>query len=203
LSGAVATLEVEGRMARLVVDGAPGNVMGRTFFEGLARIAREVLPELDVDGMIVMGRGRHFSSGADVAELRRSLRESEEDSRRMLRDNVDAFCALETCRFPVVAAISGCCLGSGLELALACHRRVMASNAILAFPEVEHGIMPGCGGTVRLTSLLGASKAMELILTGRALSAEEALQAGLVESVTARTELLVQAERLALGAGWS
>ncbi len=200
MSGAVATMEISGRVARLVLDCPQGNEMGRDLFDGLGRFVREVLPALDVDGMIVMGRGRHFSSGADVAELRSRVSGSgDAGARRMLLDNVGTFSAIEACRYPVVAAISGCCLGSGLELALACHYRLAARGALLALPEVEHGLMPGCGGTVRLAALVGRARAMEMILTGRALTAEEALAEGLVDHVTGRHDLLATAERIVQG----
>jgi enoyl-CoA hydratase len=115
---------------------------------------------------------------------------------RSLLDNSDSFSALPALPFPVVAAIQGCCLGSGLELALACHFRVAAKNAVLGLPEAGFGLMPGCGGTVRLTRLAGYQKAMRYILTGESLLAEDALKEGIVDAVVDKEELEGAAKRI-------
>jgi len=172
--------------------------MDSALFAELRRIASVELPRLDVVGLVVLGRGRHFSSGADVEEILASLAEVDEaTAAEQLRGNVAAVDALGRCPFPVVAAISGCCFGSAFELALGCHYRIAARNALLALPEVQHGLMPGCGGTIRLPMLVGRGRAMSLILTGRALSAEEALGMGAVDHLVDRAALLATAEQLA------
>jgi len=95
----------------------------------------------------------------------------------------------------VVAAISGCCLGAGLELALACHYRVSAPSAVFSLPEATFGLMPGCGGTVRLPALVGVGRAIELSLSGRTIGADEALACGLVDMVVEKKALLSTAVR--------
>jgi len=198
MSGAGITLERRGDLAHLVLDRPPRNAMDSALFAELRRIATEELPRLDVVGLVVLGRGRHFSSGADVEEILASLAEVDEATAlEALRGNRAAVDALGQCPFPVVAAVSGCCFGSALELALGCHVRIAARNALLAMPEVQHGLMPGCGGTIRLPLLVGRGRAMSLILTGRALSAEEALDVGAVDQVVDRAALVAAAESFA------
>ena len=96
----------------------------------------------------------------------------------------------------VVAAIGGCCLGAGLELALACHYRVCATNATLGFPESSFGLMPGCGGTIRLPALVGRAAAMRMILDAQSVRAEEARAMGLVDVVVHKRELTRSAAAL-------
>ena len=171
--------------------------MDRRFFEALSELAATEFPKLEADGLIVYGQGRHFSSGADVGELvARLAGEGSEAGARFLAESTLGFHALSELPFPVVAAVGGCCFGSALELALACHYRVAARNAIFALPETTFGLMPGVGGTVRLPKLVGVGKAIEIILTGRALLAEEARTIGLVDLVVHRRRLLESAARL-------
>jgi enoyl-CoA hydratase/carnithine racemase len=169
--------------------------MGRGFFEALERVVTEELPRLNPRGVVVRGEGRHFSSGADVETLRQDLLgPGSEDAQEGLLRASFVLQALSDLRFPVVAAIGGVCLGSGLELALACHSRVAASNAVFSLPETSFGLMPGCGGTQRLPALTGLATAVEWILTGRMVTAEEALQSGLVDLVVDRREVVKAAE---------
>lgn len=179
------------RIAHLVLNAPPRNEMNRCFFDALLPLLTEVLPKLDVDGVMVHGSGRHFSSGADVEELKDSLRGphprwNPSDLLRTTR----AFQTLEDLPIPVVAAISGCCFGSAAELAIACDIRIAVGNALIALPETSFGLLPGCGGTIRLGELVGCGRAAELILSGRILSAQAAEQIGLVDLVVEKTELL-------------
>jgi enoyl-CoA hydratase/carnithine racemase len=98
---------------------------------------------------------------------------------------------------PVLAAINGLALGGGMELALACHMRIMAERARLAQPEINLGIIPGWGGTQRLPQMVGLAKARELILTGQSISAQEALRLNLVNQIVPRKEVLKTARELA------
>jgi len=191
------TLVPEGPVATLLLDAPPGNPTDRAFFEALGHLVRDVLPGLAVDGLVVRGRGRHFSSGADVDELRSRVVEGPaEPVLDALAAHASALSALEDLPYPVVAAIDGCCLGSGLELALACRARVATERALLGLPEVTFGLMPGCGGTVRLPARVGLGAAIDLALTGRFVEAPEALRLGLVDAVVARDRLDDAARRL-------
>ena len=189
--------ESEG-IAILTVCAPPRNEMTLAFFRALADLRREVFPRLAVRGVVVHGEGRHFSSGADLAELRAILAARSDEAEALLRDNHLSFQALESLPFPVVAAIGGCCLGAGLELALACHARIAAPRAVFALPEVSFGLMPGCGGTVRLPRLVGPSKAAELILSGRTFLADEAREIGLVDRIVDRKDLVAAAREFIL-----
>ena len=176
------TLETRDDIATLYLDAPPKNEMTGAFFEEFNEMAGDVLPRLGNRGIVVRGRGRHFSSGADVEALRRG------ELHRFLR-NREGFSNLEGLPCPVVAAVDGACFGSGLELALACHLRVATPSALLGLPEVTFGLMPGCGGTIRLRETIGLGPALDLVLTGRFLSAREALEVGLVDAVVPRGEL--------------
>jgi enoyl-CoA hydratase len=190
------SLERAGGLATLFLDTPPKNQMDRAFFEELDRLVREVLPRLGVTGLVIRGRGRHFSSGADVAQLKQAADPVTEMERGFLGANASAMRTLEALPYPVVAAIDGACLGSGLELALSCHSRIATPSALLGLPELSFGLIPGCGGTIRLAELVGRGRAIELVLSGRFLSSDEALEAGLVDAVVPRAELQQAAERL-------
>jgi enoyl-CoA hydratase len=154
------------------------------------------LQELDADDAvrcIVLGGGeRAFAAGADVAELAAATPIELYESRR-----IDRWDAIRAVRTPLVAAVSGYCLGGGCELAMACDLVVASETAQFGQPEINLGVMPGAGGTQRLTHAVGKALAMDVILGGRFLSAEEALRAGLVARVVAREAWLDEAKRAA------
>lgn len=191
------TLDARGPIATLVLDAPPNNRTDRAFFAALGTLVADVLPRLDVAGLVIRGAGRHFSSGADVDELRARVAAGPADAvRDELVAHAAALTALERLPYPVVAAIDGCCLGSGLELALACRARVATDRALLGLPESTFGLMPGCGGTVRLPALVGRGPAMDLALTGRFVDAPEAAALGLVDAVVPRAGLDEAARRM-------
>jgi enoyl-CoA hydratase/carnithine racemase len=176
------TLNVENGVARLALNRPPRNVMTAEVFGEISRLVGDVLPGLDVRGMVVKGSGRHFSSGADIEEIRGKLTALDgKEETDFLQGNVETLLALERLPYPVVAAVRGCCFGVGLELALACRWRVASPRAVFAMPEVSYGLIPGCGGTVRLREIAGTGRAVELILTGRLFGAGEALELGVVD----------------------
>lgn len=190
-------LERTGAIAHLVLGPPPRNEIDGRFLDAFLRLTEDTLPGLDAQGLIVHGCGRHFSSGANIEELRGRLAgDAPARGEGLLAETTLAYQALTALPFPVVAAISGCCFGSALELALACHHRIAARNALFALPETTFDLMPGCGGTVRLPKLTGLGKAIELILTGRSLLADEAREIGLVTLVVDRSDLLETAGRL-------
>jgi enoyl-CoA hydratase len=156
------------------------------------------LVELDRDGdircIVLGGSERVFAAGADIAELARSSAIDLYYQRRVER--WDAISGLWT---PLVAAVSGYCLGGGCELAMACDLIVASETAQFGQPETGVGVIPGAGGTQRLTRAIGKALAMDVILTGRFLSAEEAERAGLVARVVAREAWLEEAKRVARG----
>jgi enoyl-CoA hydratase len=145
--------------------------------------------------LILTGAGeKSFVAGADIAELAKM---SPLSGISVSRQGQDTFRRLETMRKPVIAAVNGFALGGGLELALACHFRVASENAKFGLPEVKLGIIPGYGGTVRLPRVVGRGRALEIILSGEMIDAQEAYRIGLVNHVYPQNELLAQTEQLA------
>ena len=189
-------VDQDGGIARLVLDAPPRNEMGQDFFRTLAALVG-TLKDLSVRGLVIHGAGRHFSSGADIDALKAGLAGAQPDlAKPALLAAASSFQTIADLPYPTVAAVGGCCLGSGLELALACRWRVAAANAIFALPETSFDLMPGCGGTVRLPPLVGRGRAVDLVLSGRFVDAREAREIGLVDAVVDRRDLLDVARRL-------
>ncbi|MEQ7798229.1 enoyl-CoA hydratase-related protein [Pedobacter sp. ASV1-7] len=148
-----------------------------------------------VRGILLTGAGgKAFVAGADISEFSGYDAEQGEALARTGQEKV--FNAIENCPKPIVAAINGFALGGGLELALACHIRVASANAKLGLPEVSLGLIPGYGGTQRLTQVVGRGKAIEMIATADMISADEAKEIGLVNYVVPQTDLITKAEEI-------
>ena len=154
------------------------------------------LEELDADAevrAIVLGGGeRAFAAGADITELAAGTPVSLYEDRR-----IEQWEKIRDLRTPVVAAVSGFCLGGGCELAMLCDLIVASETAKFGQPEINLGVLPGAGGTQRLTRAVGKAIAMDMILTGRMISAREALRLGLVARVVAKEAWLDEAKRAA------
>ena len=144
--------------------------------------------------VVLTGAGRAFCAGTDIAELENL----DEAGARVLSAEGQALCdAIENCAAPVIAAVNGAAAGGGCELALACHLRVAAADAEFSLPEARLGLMPGYGGTQRLTRAVGKGNALAMLLTGGKLTADEAWRAGLVSRVAPTEKLLAEAMNLA------
>jgi len=154
------------------------------------------LENLDADEgvrcIVLAGDEKAFASGADIGELQSSTH-----LELYFGGRIDKWDAIRSVRTPIVAAVSGYCLGGGCELAMACDLIVAAETAQFGQPETNLGLLPGAGGTQRLTRAIGKSKAMDAILTGRFLTAREAEAAGLVARVVAAEAWLDEARRVA------
>jgi len=148
-----------------------------------------------VAGVILTGAGRAFVAGADIAELRAK---SATEAYALARRGQDVFRRLETCPKPVIAAVNGFALGGGCELAMACHVRIASDAAKFGQPEVKLGVIPGYGGTQRLTRLVGRGRALQLLLTGEMIDAAEAHRLGLVNRVVSSAESVVEVARAML-----
>ena len=147
----------------------------------------------DINLIIVTGAGeKAFVAGADINAL------VEKKPVDCIRNNGQkALTQVENCSKPVSAAVNGYAFGGGCELAIACDFRVVSENAIFALPEVGLGILPGAGGTQRLSRLIGLGRAKEIILAGKKVKAEEAVQIGLASSCVPQAELMAKAKKLA------
>ncbi len=165
---------VEGRVALLAIDNPPVNALSHAVRAALDEGLSRALADETVEAIVVMAAGRTFPAGADISEFGQPPREPRLP---------DLLARIEAMPKPVVAAIHGSALGGGLELALACHYRLAAEEARLGLPEVTLGLVPGAGGTQRLPRLAGARFALDLMLKGKAATADEAAEAGLVDGV--------------------
>jgi enoyl-CoA hydratase len=145
-----------------------------------------------IGAMVITGNERAFAAGADIKEM------AEASSIEMLlNDRIGLWDRLASIRKPVIAAVSGWCLGGGNELAMACDMIVASETAKFGQPEINIGVIPGAGGTQRLTRAVGKALAMEMVLNNRTLTAQEALDHGLVNSVVPPDSTLSEALRLA------
>ena len=163
----------------------------------LADAAERIATEPDIKGAILTGSGpKSFVAGADIGDL---SRQGPFDGKARAQRGQAVLRRLETCGKPVIAAINGFALGGGCELAMACHIRIASENAKFGQPEVKLGIAPGYGGTQRLPRLVGKGVAMQLILTGEMIDAQEAYRIGLVNKVVPAADLLAECEKLMRG----
>lgn len=142
---------------------------------------QEVYDNNEIKGGIITGFGeKAFVAGADITEIANL---NDVNARKFAERGQEIFDLIEKCQKPIIAAVNGFALGGGCELAMSCHIRVASSNARFGQPEVNLGIIPGYGGTQRLTQLVGKGKALELMMTGDMINAEEAKSLGLVNHV--------------------
>jgi len=168
------------------------NALSDEVMEALVRALRELDGDEAIRCIVVGGSERAFAAGADIEQLARASPIDMYYQRRV--DRWDEIRALWT---PLVAAVSGFCLGGGCELAMACDLIVASETAKFGQPETGLGLIPGAGGTQRLTRAVGKAFAMDVILSGRFLSADEALRTGLVARVVAKEAWLEEAKRVA------
>lgn len=175
-------LEVENAIGTIRLDRPPMNALNAEVQDGLFEAAQEATHRKDVRAIIVYGGENVFAAGADVKEMATWSYTDMLDRSTALQA---AFTAVARIPKPTVAAITGYALGGGCELALACDRRIAGDNAKIGQPEILLGVIPGAGGTQRLTRLVGPARAKDIIFTGRFVGAQEALKIGLIDQVVA------------------
>lgn len=189
-------LKVENHLAVLTINRP--EQLNCFDFETLVQLEEavdEIKLDKDIRAVIVTGAGeKAFSAGADLRE-RRTLNEKE--VRRNVSMIRDVFTKIEEIPQPTIAAVNGYALGGGLELALVCDFRIAVKEATVGLTEVSWGIIPGAGGTQRLSRLIGTSKAKELVLTARKIGADQALELGIINKVVERDQLLAASVELA------
>ena len=148
----------------------------------------------DIHSVIITGSGeKAFVAGADIAEFTGL---SAEEGRALSKRGQEIFFRIENCSKPIIACVNGFALGGGLELAMSCHIIFASSNAKFGQPEINLGLLPGYGGTQRLTKLVGKGRAIEMILTGEMIDSAAALAYGLVNKVVDQSDLLKEANNL-------
>jgi enoyl-CoA hydratase len=167
------------------------NALNQQTMSEISKAFELIYQDTEIKGVILTGAGeKAFVAGADIAEF---IGLAGADAKAMAQRGHQILFQIENCPKPVIAAVNGFALGGGCELAMACHLRLASSNAKFGQPEVNLGIIPGYGGTQRLTQLVGKGKALELMLTADVIGAEEALQIGLVNHVLLPDQLLAKA----------
>ncbi|WP_109477359.1 3-hydroxyacyl-CoA dehydrogenase NAD-binding domain-containing protein [Paraburkholderia sp. C35] len=173
--------ELRNRILVVTVDNPPVNALGVAVRCALSDVIEAAEHDAAVDAVVLIGAGRNFIGGADIKEF----------GKPPLPPSLPVVCnRIEACRKPVVAAIHGAALGGGLEIALAAHYRIALANARLGLPEVTLGLLPGAGGTQRAPRLVGAQAALDLMLSGRHVGAQEALALGLVDRIGETDDVL-------------
>lgn len=167
------------------------NALNKEVFTDLNNAVDEIQNNPAIKSAIITGAGtKAFVAGADISEFS-SLTKAE--AMTLSKRGQDIFFKIENSAKPVVAAVNGFALGGGCELAMACHFRIAGDNAKFGQPEVNLGLLPGYGGTQRLTQLIGKGRAIELLISGNMIDAATALQYGLVNYVVPAAELLNKA----------
>ncbi len=193
------------KIGHLILNDPPTNKMSTKFFEELKDLVLNVIPVSGIDAIIIYGEGRHFSQGADLDDLLNHINNNTviDDNGMIVRfpefliENNKSFIFFKEIKVPVIAAITGVCLGSALELVLFCDFRICSENSIFGFPESTFNLMPGCGGTQNILKYAKISKAIELMLKGSTFSAEEALQMKIVNCIVPKKEVINTAIRIA------
>jgi enoyl-CoA hydratase len=183
-------LEVDGPIGTIRLERPPMNALSKQVQEEIRACAREATERADVRAVIVYGGEKVFAAGADIKEMAAM---SHVDMAARARGLTSSLTAVAEIPKPTVAAITGYALGGGYELALCCDRRIVGDNVKVGQPEILLGIIPGAGGTQRLTRLVGPARAKEIIYSGRFVGAEEALAIGMVDQVVAPDDVYATA----------
>ena len=191
------TIQVELRdnVAVFTMNNPPVNQLSTQFRADLAEAFGEAYGDDAVKAIVLTGTGKNFIAGADITEIQH-IKNKEELVAGMM-EGMKFMNHIETGPKAVVAAINGNCLGGGLEIAMCCHYRVAVKGINLGQPEVQIGLIPGAGGTQRLPRLVGLRYGLEMIIMGKPIKSELALQRGLVDEVTDEDKLVDAAVKAA------
>ncbi len=194
-------LAVEDRIATLTIDHPPANAFNAQTISDLGGAFDEAESNPDVRVIIITGAGQFaFVAGADINEIKAQVdayKAGQPFNRELIQQGQQLFNKIEASSKPVIAAINAVCLGGGMELAMACHIRIASDTARFGQPEVNLGLLPAWGGTARLPRLVGRGKAIELILTGDLITAQEAARLNLVNKVVPAGQVVKTAQDLA------
>ncbi len=195
-SGQNVKVAVEDRVAVVTIDHRPVNALNRQTLQELNQALDVIAGDPTAKVVVITGGGSlAFVAGADLKEV--SQLGSMEAAKEMAALGQSVFLKIQRLSKPVIAAINGVCLGGGCELAMACHLRISGDRARFGQPEINLGLIPGWGGTQRLPRLIGRAKAIEWVLTGDMVTAQEAFRLGLVNQVVPQDQVLKAAKDLA------
>lgn len=186
-------LEVEGGIGTIRLDRPPMNALSAQVWDELGAASLEATDRKDVRAVVVYGGPKVFAAGADIKQMVDWTYTDVVDGSRRLQAACSALARIPK---PTVAAVTGYALGGGCEVALSCDFRVAGDNAKLGQPEILLGIIPGAGGTQRLSRLVGPARAKDLVFSGRFVDAEEALRIGLVDQVVAPDDVYAAARAM-------
>jgi len=189
------TLDVQNNVGILTIQSPPANALSSSLLQDLNEKLDQIAEDKQIKAVILKGEGRFFSAGADIKEF--TSLQSADDFENVARNGQQIFDKMEQYHIPIIAAIHGAALGGGLELAMACHMRIVTKDAQIGLPELSLGIIPGFAGTQRLPQYVGTAKAYEMMLTAKPISGEEAFTFGLANHVVEDEELLTFTQKIA------
>lgn len=197
--------EIVKDVGHLVLNQPPANELTTDFFLEFNDLVLNIIPVSNLKAVLIYGQGRHFSSGANLDELTTGINENIKTDEKgnitgypeFVQQNLNGFLALDQLKIPVIAAIQGVCLGAAFELAMFCHFRICADNAVLGLPESSFNLMPGIGGVQKIMAMAPHAKAMELVIKGENFNASDGLKYGLIDRIIPKKKLLLAAEQLA------
>ncbi|WP_285768497.1 enoyl-CoA hydratase-related protein [Peribacillus sp. SI8-4] len=191
-----AKVEKENFITVVTLDNPPANTLSSSCIAELRILLQELGRDEETRAIILTGAGRFFVAGADIKEFVSKLGNQEQGL--VLAEAGQALCdEIEASKKPVIAAINGPALGGGLELAMGCHFRIVSDQATIGLPELKLGLIPTFGGTQRLRKITDTATALELILTGRFLSADESVELGIAQIAVKEAGLLQTARAIA------
>ena len=187
--------EIENQICTITINRPDKlNALNKKVIEELGFAIEEVYRNNEIKSAIITGAGpKAFVAGADISEF---LGISIDEGMAMAKKGQDLFFKIENSPKPIIAAVNGFALGGGCELAMSCHFRIASENAKFGQPEVNLGLVPGYGGTQRLTQLIGKGRSLELLLSGNLIDSNTALQYGLVNHLSSFDELLNSARSI-------
>lgn len=187
--------KIEDNIAILTISRPEAmNALNSVFFKELNTYLDSLSENSEAKVLIITGEGKAFIAGADIAEMQNMTKE---EGYQFSKTGQDTFSRLENLKIPVIAAVNGYALGGGCELALACDFRISNNFGKFGLPEVSLGLVPGYGGTQRLSRLSGLGNTLFLQLTGQMIDAEEALRMGIIQKVTEASELMNETLKIA------
>jgi enoyl-CoA hydratase len=183
------------RIATITIQRPPANALSSGLLRELSSVLDEIETNEEVRAIIVHGEGRFFSAGADIKEF--TSIQTGEDFSNLAKYGQDLFDRMERFPKPIIAAIHGAALGGGLEIAMACHFRLVSETAKLGLPELQLGLVPGFAGSQRLPKFVGTARAAEMLFTSDPITGLEAVQFGLANHAYPEEQVLENAYKIA------